>query len=58
MEIIQAVSDNNCSKVEKDFYNLKGVLKTHLELTVVLFMFCPAQMAYDLGLATAGEALS
>ena len=34
------------------------MLKTHLELTVVLFMLCPAQMAFDLGLTTAGIALS
>ena len=57
MEIIQAVINDNSSKMLKDCFLISGV-NVELELTVVLFMFCPAQMAYDLGLATAGVALS
>ena len=61
MEIIQAVIDENSSKIaQKDFLlNFRDVmLKTHLELTVVLFMLCLARMAYDPGLTTAVVALS
>ena len=57
MEIKQTVIDDNSSKMLKDSFLISGV-NVELELTVVLFMFCPAQMAYDLGLATAGVALS
>ena len=53
--------DDNSSKIaQKDFLLIFGdvMLKTHLELTVVLFMLCPARMAYDPGLRTAVVALS
>ena len=37
---------------------VSGPIATQRELTVVLFMFCLAQMAYDPGLTTAMVALS
>ena len=55
MEIICVLDDNSFQNFQS--FLISGV-NVELELTVVLFMFCPAQMAYDLGLATAGVALS